>query len=85
MFSIWGNQLAYKINELKLIIMGLNITTEIQTQIRGFDSTPWRSIVKYLEINIKVPLDKAGLTDLNITPVIKDICWQTEGWSSLQR
>lgn len=66
--------LGYKINESKLVIMGLNITTEIGAQIsKKFDPTPWKTIVKYLGVNIKAPLDNLTLIDLNITPVIKDI------------
>lgn len=58
----FGEISGCKVNEVKSTRMGLNIDTATRDQLRTFNSTPWKSTVKYLGINLRVPLGKGPLT-----------------------
>lgn len=48
---------GYKINESKSTLLDLNVGEDVRNQILYWVVTPWKRRIKYLGINIGVPMD----------------------------
>lgn len=43
----YGRIAGYKINEVKLTILSMNLDESVRTEIQKFDSTPWKKRGKH--------------------------------------
>lgn len=74
----YGLVSGYKINEAKSTILGINVEEATKENIQRFDVTPWKRKIKYLGINVSLPLMNVTLVQSNLDPWMRDLVQQLE-------
>lgn len=75
---------GFSVNQNKSTIMGMNIETDLQKQIKDVENIPWKKSVKYLGIHFSIPLQNDVLVQLNLDPIVNSIYKQLEVWNRLK-